>query len=594
MVQGSARGGTEGIAANSEEKRRFSIGALAYLDESECWDEQRTCVDPTTGALVSCDPREPGDVEQVTEIGETEKDEEKEAGKEEAVENKEKEEAVEEEEEEARQEQPEEEEEKEKEGGNIERGEEKEKTPWYAHQLVPWYDQFLGTIEPDAAREGTFIINGVFERLPDGEHIRVTELPVGEWKDIWITAMRDRCRYYPAGAEMPSSSAAAAKKQKRKKDDEAEDDNADGDASGAEEEDDEDKDDKKPKKKTTKKNAAPKESTHLRKAVGFYISDEDNSTKLRVDVTIRCDREQLAEMSDEDIVKALKLRTTLSTRNMMLYNRAGRLKRYRHSDDIFGDFVVARHYAYELRKDYQLAQLRFDSRVIFNRKRFIGMVIEGQLILTKKRDDVLIAELERLRFERIEDKFVWVHPDAPQHDRMLAKTGRDDGKEAGGEEDDEEEEDTTLQNAAKKRKVEAFSSSVKDGVNHDEDDNGNAGDAGDSGEQDEKKDSKYGGFGYLLRMPLSSLTERRWRQLCAEEEQAHQKIVTLRSTSVEQMWMRDLDEFEQQYEAFLDRKALCLAKNAEQDGLTKKQKKPSKPKKPAVPLEKKRKNPEKE
>lgn len=413
---------------------------------------------------------------------------------------------------------------------DVEEGEEEEEKPWYHDTLVPWYDQFQGTIEPDRQRPGTYVVVGRFERLSDGERVRVTELPVGTWKDVWIHSMRERCRYYPAGATAPAG-------HKRKRAAKKKDTNDDGNGTDADTDTDTESEStcsapSTPRKDKTKASVA---AGKLRKAVGFYLSDEDNSTDLVVDVTIRCNAEQLAAMSDKELVDALKLRTTVSTRNLTLYDRQGRLKRYRTVNDIFYDFVVMRHYVYELRKDYELASLRHVHQRLLNQQRFVELVMTGQLVLAMKDDEQLVSELREHKFEHIRDRFQWVHPDVGDQERALAI----------GNDDDDDDDDREVQ----------CEEDGQDDADRERDLHG------ESGTKRGSRKHEYHGYSYLLRMPLSSLTRRKWEQLCHEADTAARKVEVLLTTSIETMWTRDLDAFEQAYEKFLQRKSECLAQN---------------------------------
>jgi DNA topoisomerase II len=57
-----------------------------------------------------------------------------------------------------------------------------------------------------------------------------------------------------------------------------------------------------------------------------------------------------------------------------------------------------------------------------------------------------------------------------------------------------------------------------------------------------------GGYDYLLRMPLWSLTLERVSSLLKERDEKAAELNLLLKTSSQQMWLRELDDFEVAYE----------------------------------------------
>ena len=396
---------------------------------------------------------------------------------------------------------------------------EQERAAFQGTQLEPWYDQFTGDIKPNSDEATCYTTFGRFERLEDGVHVRVTELPVGRWKDSWLTQIRKSCAYVPAGTTTAANKKAkintkAVSATENDDDDDGndDDDNSNDDASVS----------TASRKRKAPKSKKPKQSKTT-VSEGFYLSDEDMSTDLIVNVLIKCNAESLSAMSDDELLSKLHLTTSLPLTNMVLYDRKGRIKRYRDIDDIICDFVVTRHFYYELRKDHLLKRMAFDARIVRNQHRFIKMVVEGQLVIIKRSDADLVNELATLKFERVDSKFHWVNPLCTDTSAKLI--GALDAE-------------TTADNGGPK-----------------------------DGSADESKvtaNNGYGGYDYLLKMPLASLTERKWRALCKRAEQLEEKIAVARDTSIEQMWSSDLDDFEKEYSLFLERKSECLAQEDEE------------------------------
>lgn len=254
-----------------------------------------------------------------------------------------------------------------------------------------------------------------------------------------------------------------------------------------------------------------------KQAVGFVTAIDDRSDDLRVDVTFTCDRAQLAAMSDEKLVAALGLSATISTNNMTMFDVYGRIKRYTNVVHIVRDFAPVRYVTYEYRKDYELGRLRHEQRIALNKKRFLEEYMDETIVIVKRSNANIVQQLRTRKYDPLVARYRWVHP---------------------------------------------------------EDERDDAGDATDQQLQaDDDANDEYGGYGYLVRQPIASLSQVRWERLVAECAAIEEHIAELERTSVEQLWMRDLDAFETEYAAFLERKRACLAVTTSDKDVSKQKKK---------------------
>ena len=113
------------------------------------------------------------------------------------------------------------------------------------------------------------------------------------------------------------------------------------------------------------------------------------STEVVVDITV-----SLLPGTD-DIVKLLKLGTTVSTTNMHLFNQDCRLCRYTSVPEIIDAFYDVRMRLYEKRKLFLETELRTQLRKLSNRARYINETLAGTIDLRHKTavqvSDLLIA-----------------------------------------------------------------------------------------------------------------------------------------------------------------------------------------------------------
>lgn len=128
-------------------------------------------------------------------------------------------------------------------------------------------------------------------------------------------------------------------------------------------------------------------------------SYENHSTEDRVRFVVRMDARQLARC---DVVKDFKLSTSISTRNMHLFDRDGHIKKYASPLDIIREFVDVRMHYYRARKDHIVGQLGSSLKVLQNRVRFVQMVADDELVIFKKRKDAIVKELGALKFDTVD------------------------------------------------------------------------------------------------------------------------------------------------------------------------------------------------
>jgi DNA topoisomerase-2 len=99
---------------------------------------------------------------------------------------------------------------------------------------------------------------------------------------------------------------------------------------------------------------------------------------------------------------ALKMSTTkgLSTGNMHLFGPNGQIQRFETPWDILRAYAPVRLDGYVRRREHLLKRLRAESTVLFNRVRFIELVIDDTIVLSRKTDEEVEAMLVEQGLER--------------------------------------------------------------------------------------------------------------------------------------------------------------------------------------------------
>jgi DNA topoisomerase-2 len=111
-------------------------------------------------------------------------------------------------------------------------------------------------------------------------------------------------------------------------------------------------------------------------------------------------------MEDKHMTNALqkgleetfKLTSKQATSNLVAFDAQGRIHRYATVLDIMEEFYHVRLRYYEKRKQHQLEVMEKELSKMNNQARFIQMIIDGKLVVSRKKKAVLVAELKKLNF----------------------------------------------------------------------------------------------------------------------------------------------------------------------------------------------------
>ena len=101
------------------------------------------------------------------------------------------------------------------------------------------------------------------------------------------------------------------------------------------------------------------------------------------------------EYQGTDVVKDLKLTKTIRTSNMHLFHPMTGIKKYLSAEEILVDFVEIRTRYYKLRKQNLIEKLTEKAKVLSNKAKFVRQVVDGDLIIFKRKKSSLEEELMR-------------------------------------------------------------------------------------------------------------------------------------------------------------------------------------------------------
>lgn len=194
----------------------------------------------------------------------------------------------------------------------------------------------------------------------------------------------------------------------------------------------------------------------------------------------------------DNLEKVFKLRSSISMNNMMLFDADGKIKKYDTPKDILQDFAHVRLKIYERRKAYLLARLTRECEVLSAKARFVKLVIEGRIVIRKRKIADLAQDLRKHGFKALRD--------------LQGEQSEEKEEEAEEEEGSEEEEDQDTSADVTKKAVRDFE--------------------------------------YLVGMPISTLTAEKVAKLMQEHEVKARELKELQKKKPSDLWLEDLQALE--------------------------------------------------
>ncbi len=217
-------------------------------------------------------------------------------------------------------------------------------------EMKPWYKGFQGKIEKNEKYSDKlgYNISGEYEWLDD-KTVKITEIPI----KMWTKNFKENLE------KLMGLISSKASKDKKKKNN-----------------DNDDEDDKSKEEQIL----SDFKELHTNNRVHFELTFLD----------------EFAEQyrNNEDLLlKKLKMQTSMSLGNMVLFNSEGKLRRYSAVEDILDEFYIVRLEYYGKRKAFIIRSLKRELEILENKLRFILAVTaeppEIKINKTKKKDILL-------------------------------------------------------------------------------------------------------------------------------------------------------------------------------------------------------------
>ena len=220
----------------------------------------------------------------------------------------------------------------------------------YSCDLIPYYNNFKGTIsEVYSSKNKKYIVKGEYKKISDNK-IQITELPIGTWTDDYKEFLESLI------------------------------------------------DKKKDQKNYVKDFIETCTEKNVDFIIEFYPGILNELLLKQIDIS--------GNISDKisELEKYLKLYTTFTTSNMHLFDEHDHLNKYENIEEIIENYYNLRFEYYIKRKDYQVNELEKQLNIISNKARFINMNINDEIDLRKKKNDEINIIMDSLNFDKDKDK----------------------------------------------------------------------------------------------------------------------------------------------------------------------------------------------
>lgn len=134
------------------------------------------------------------------------------------------------------------------------------------------------------------------------------------------------------------------------------------------------------------------------------IVSYDDNCKDNIDYTIKFNRSVLEKLSNDDLVKLLKLEESV-TEIYSTLDEYGKLKIFESTPEIIEYFVNFRLEYYHKRKQFMLDKMNRDLKILSNRGRFIKAILDEKLKINNVSKSVIIDQINTMGLDKIDDSY---------------------------------------------------------------------------------------------------------------------------------------------------------------------------------------------
>ncbi|ORX76043.1 type II DNA topoisomerase [Anaeromyces robustus] len=126
----------------------------------------------------------------------------------------------------------------------------------------------------------------------------------------------------------------------------------------------------------------------------------DTSVHFRIFVS----EANMKKLEEEGLEKKFKITNIINLTNMHLFDPEGKIKKYQKVEDIMEEFYNLRIKMYQKRKEYLMKEFENELLILNNKVRFIMEIINGTLVINRKKRVELVKEMISRGYDRVYPK----------------------------------------------------------------------------------------------------------------------------------------------------------------------------------------------
>lgn len=134
------------------------------------------------------------------------------------------------------------------------------------------------------------------------------------------------------------------------------------------------------------------------------IVSYDDNCKDNVDYTIKFTRSALSDLSEENLIKLLKLEESV-TEIYTILDENGKLKIFENIPEIIKYFVDFRLKYYLKRKEFLINKIEKDLKILKNKSIFLKSILDSKLIINNVSKTKIISDIEKMNLDKIDNSF---------------------------------------------------------------------------------------------------------------------------------------------------------------------------------------------
>ncbi|KAI0380084.1 type II DNA topoisomerase [Hypomontagnella monticulosa] len=226
------------------------------------------------------------------------------------------------------------------------------------------------------------------------------------------------------------------------------------------------------------------------KSPSFIKDYKEFNDHKNVHFEIQMDEKHMNQALQEGLLEKFKLVKQVATSNLVAFDTRGMIRKYDKVEDMLEEFYQYRLKMYAERKSHWIGVYDADYRKLNNQARFIREIMDGKLVVSRKKKQVIVGELRDRKYESF-----------PR------------GQDAKKTKSEDEEE----------------------------------GDVDEGGDEEAEVDTSANGYDYLLSMPIWSFTQERLDRLKDQIVKKQAERDELAALSEKDLWCKDLDDFEAEW-----------------------------------------------